>query len=67
MQSWAARAQQHQLQHGSPEEALSGAPYSRRNPLAKELFHKRPFGRAISTVMLVQMGVFSEGNKPRPP
>ncbi|SGY14967.1 BQ5605_C013g07186 [Microbotryum silenes-dioicae] len=25
MQSWAARAQQHQLQHGSPEGAFSGA------------------------------------------
>ncbi|SCZ93066.1 BZ3500_MvSof-1268-A1-R1_Chr6-2g08440 [Microbotryum saponariae] len=29
MQSWAARAQQHQLQHGSPEGALSGAPRGR--------------------------------------
>ncbi|SCZ92271.1 BZ3500_MvSof-1268-A1-R1_Chr5-2g07751 [Microbotryum saponariae] len=41
IESWAARAQQHQLQHGSPEGALSGAHvegYSSRNPLAKERF-----------------------------
>ncbi|SGY66346.1 BQ5605_C004g02662 [Microbotryum silenes-dioicae] len=29
MQSWAARVQQHQLQHGSPEGAFSGAPRGR--------------------------------------
>ncbi|SCZ98337.1 BZ3500_MvSof-1268-A1-R1_Chr3-2g06305 [Microbotryum saponariae] len=69
MQSWAARAQQHQLQHGSPEGALSGAPRGRilQEEPACERAIPTSTGRAIQTVMLVQMGVFSEGNKPRPP
>ncbi|SCZ91906.1 BZ3500_MvSof-1268-A1-R1_Chr5-3g08211 [Microbotryum saponariae] len=70
IESWAARAQQHHLQHGSPEGALSGAPRGNTpggTRLRKSDSYEYSSGRAIQTVMLVQMGVFSEGNKPRPP